>query len=128
MPEAVSAPATAGHDEKIVLERAARPRLNDLFQVAPHERDDPYAVGCDRGLHGAGYGSANERVDTQLDQANSFPYPRIARKHSWASPTNTPDSTSTRRICRAKSKTERFGGSRLQGRLHLLSPFSGWLD
>jgi hypothetical protein len=80
LPEAVSAPATAGQDEEIVLEPAAHPRLNYLLQVAAHERDDPDAVGCDHGLHGAGNGSANERVDTQLDQAKPLHCPRIDRK------------------------------------------------
>jgi hypothetical protein len=121
MPEVVFAPATSGQDEETVLESAAHPRLNHLFKVAAYERDHPYAAGCDHRLHGAGNGSAYERVDAQLDQAKPLPCPRIARKrlHGFAYDTPRLDLHKEDPPCEIEDRSDSVVPDR-KCRLHLL--------
>jgi hypothetical protein len=74
----VHAPATAataatGHGECIAFETAAEPGLNDLAQVAGHERDHLDAVSRNDRLQRPGNRAANERADAKLRQAKRLP-------------------------------------------------------
>jgi hypothetical protein len=53
IPAPTTPPAAAGHGKEPILERAGHPGLDDLLQIAGHERDHLDSVRGDHGLQGS---------------------------------------------------------------------------
>jgi hypothetical protein len=73
-------PAAAGHGEVAAFETAAEPSLNDLAQVAGHERDHPDAVSRNYRVQRPGNRAANQRADAKLRQAKRLPNRHVVRQ------------------------------------------------
>jgi hypothetical protein len=75
-----AAPTAAGHGELVAIETAAEPSLNDVAQVAGHERDHPDAVSGDQRVQRPGDRAADQYIDAEFRQTNHLLKRQVIRQ------------------------------------------------
>ena len=77
---AATAPPAAWHGEVFAFETSPEPGLDDLAQIAGHERDHPDPVRGDDGVQRPGDRPAHQRFDAELGQAKRLPDRHVIRQ------------------------------------------------
>jgi hypothetical protein len=87
---AAASPAAAGHSELAAIETAAEPSLNDLAQIAGHERDHLDAVSGDHRMQRPGYRAAYQCADAEFRQTNHLLKRQVVRQDFLRFSCNSP--------------------------------------